>query len=217
MKIIISIFLLLNFAFGAARSWEKIQERDGISVFKSDNPDSPLVGFKGDMVVEASAEKIFGILIDEEHVKEWVKDIKFSKLLENFGPFEGILHEEYHLPWPIKDRDFVFHAGVFRDKEGIVHVTVKSVDKPKVPTTSAIRGEIEGEYRITPLDKNKCRLEVEVLSDPKGAIPKWVVNLYQKSWPHETLLAIVGELSKPYAKEVKLPEMPPNTPVTQRR
>ncbi|MFI5390229.1 MAG: START domain-containing protein [Bacteriovoracales bacterium] len=207
MKIIFSIFLLSNFAFGATRYWEKIQESDGVTVFKSDIPNSPLVGFKGELVIGASAEKIFGILIDEEHIKEWVKDIKYSKLLENFGDYEGILHEEYHLPWPIKDRDFVFHAGVFRDKEGIVHLTVKSVDIPKVPSTSAIRGKIEGEYRITPLDKNKCRLEVEVLSDPKGAIPKWIVNLYQKSWPHETLLAIVGELSKPYAKEVQLPKM----------
>jgi hypothetical protein len=158
------------------------------------------------MIVDAPAEKIFGILIDDAHMQEWVNDLIFTKLLVKFGPHEGIFHEEYHLPWPLKNRDFVFHAGVFRDKKGVVHLTVKSVDDPKVPIESAVRGELDGEYRITPLEKNKCRLEVEVISDPKGVIPKWVVNLYQKNWPYETLKAIVGQLSKPYVKEVPLPQ-----------
>ncbi len=205
MKIFICFFLLISFSYGEIRSWTKIGEKNGIAVYKTHIPDSPLVGFKGDVIIDAPAEKIFGILVDEEHMLEWVKDLKFSTILVSNGPFDAIFHEEYKLPWPLKNRDFVFHAGVFRDKDGVVHLTVKSVKEPQVPDSSAVRGEIDGEYRITPLEKNKCRLEVEVLTDPKGAIPKWIVNLFQSSWPHETLNAIIAQLPKSYVKEVPLP------------
>lgn len=207
MKLLIIFIFLLDLASGSIRSWEKINEEKGISVYRTEISDSPLVGFKGDTIMDAPAEKVFGVLIDDKHMKEWVKDLKVSKILESFGPFEAILYEEYSLPWPLKNRDFVFHAGVFRDDEGRIHLTVKSVDHPLAPPTVGVRGEVlEGEYIITPLGKFKCKLEVEIISDPKGAVPKWIVNLFQKRWPFETLEAIKKQLDKPYAKEVPLPE-----------
>ena len=117
------------------------------------------------------------------------------------------------MPWQLKNRDFIFRAQTFRDGQGRVHLTVKSVEHSLAPPTVGVRGEVLlGDYIITPLGKTKCRLEVEIISDPKGVIPKWIVNLYQKKWPMETLDAIKGQLEKPYAKEVPLLELPNVTP-----
>ena len=36
----------------------------------------------------------------------------------------------------------------------------------------------------------QTQVVIEMALDPKGAIPMWMVNLTQKKWPHNTLLAL---------------------------
>jgi hypothetical protein len=208
MKFLIVLFFLIGIAQGVERNWQKIGERKGISSYRAEIPGSKLVGVKGDAIINGPAERVLGVLVDDEHLKEWVDRLKVSQVLEKSGPKEDIMYQEYSLPWPLKNRDFVFRGAIFRDLEGRVHLTVKSIDHPLAPPTTGVRGEvIEGEYIITPLGKSQCRLEVEVISDPKGAIPKWVVNIIQKEWPFETITAIKNQLEKPYTKDIPLPEI----------
>ena len=46
-------------------------------------------------------------------------------------------------------------------------------------------------------------LLAELDCDPKGAIPAWVVNLFQKSWPRNTLEGIRRQVAKP---DITMPE-----------
>jgi len=46
----------------------------------------------------------------------------------------------------------------------------------------------------------------EVHTDPKGSLPKWLVNLVQKSWAHTTLMGLraqVGKASGPDDPDLK--------------
>jgi len=39
-------------------------------------------------------------------------------------------------------------------------------------------------------------LDGVVIADPKGMIPKWMVNMFQKDWPLSTLRAIRLQVKK---------------------
>jgi hypothetical protein len=78
-------------------------------------------------------------------------------------------------------------------------------DDPGAPVTHNVRGEIlSGLFQATSLEPDKrTELTVEVQIDPKGAIPSWIVNFFQKSWPLHTFEAIRAQAAKP---DIAMPE-----------
>jgi hypothetical protein len=127
--------------------------------------------------------------------------------LEQVGPFEYVIYQEFHLPWPMKNRDFVYRGKAIRENDGRVVLTLRSEEHKDAPKTAGVRAELkESRYIITPIGKFKSKLEVEILSDPKGGIPVWLVNLIQKSWPEKTLGAIKAQVEKPFVTESALPK-----------
>jgi len=210
MKFFIFLLFLSGMARGVERDWKKINEKKGISSYSTEIPGSKLVAVKGDAIINGSAEKVYAVLINDEHLKDWVDRLKVSKVLEDISDKEDVMYQEYSLPWPLKNRDFVFRGKVYRDIEGKVHLEVKSEDHPNAPPTAGVRGETFGKYIITPLGKSQCKLEVEIFSDPKGKIPKWLINYIQRDWPFETISSIVKQMEMPYYREVSLPNIEEN-------
>ncbi len=202
-----ALFFCLNALGSINPNWESISEKDGISVYKTEVPGTKVVGFRGETTIYASAEKVMNVLLDNDHRKDWVDRLKESTVLEEVGPFEYVIYQEFALPWPMKNRDFVYRGKAEREKNGRVILTLRSEEFKSAPKTTGVRAELkESRYIITPVGKFKCKLEVEILSDPKGSIPIWLVNLIQKSWPAKTLGAIKSQVEKPFVSEVALPE-----------
>ena len=46
----------------------------------------------------------------------------------------------------------------------------------------------------------KTKIEVEVITDPKGLIPTWIINMVQKSWPVKSIGNLVKRASQPDIK-----------------
>ncbi len=204
--IFLTLFLSINSLASISPNWTPIGEKNGISVYKTEVPGTKVVGFRGETTIYASAEKVMNILLDNDHRKDWVDRLKETKILEQIGPFEYVIYQEFKLPWPLKNRDFVYRGKAERDKDGRVILTLKSEDHKNAPHTKGVRAELkESRYIITPIGKFKSKLEVEILSDPKGSIPVWLVNLIQKSWPEKTLNAIKVQVEKPFVIESALP------------
>jgi hypothetical protein len=40
--------------------------------------------------------------------------------------------------------------------------------------------------------------------DPRGSVPKFLVNMVQKSWPHKTITSLRKQVAKPDIKDEKL-------------
>ena len=80
---------------------------------------------------------------------------------------------------------------------------MSSAENPKKPVRSGVvRGElIDSSFTLQQLGPKKTRFICEIHADPKGAIPKWVVNLFQKSWPYDTITGLRQQLKKADIKE----------------
>ena len=208
MKIFLYSFALLSIfsSYASIPSWQQIKLKEGIKVFKKEITNSKLVAFKGEAVFDTTPGKIIHVLGDNNHKKDWVDRLVKTEILEKIGPYEKVMYQEFSAPWPVANRDFVYHAKLIRKKSGEIVLHMNSVPNPKAPKTVGVRADlIKSVYVLTPLGPNKTKLEVEIQSDPKGLLPKWVVNIIQKSWPMKTLEKIREQVKKPFVRDVPLP------------
>ncbi len=189
--------------------WEKINHRHGVDVFAKKIPGSKLLAFRGETVIDAPVEKIYSVLVstDPAFRLEWVDRLIDTANLEIDSDHEGTIYHLFDLPWPIADRDYVLHIKGYRDREtGRVYLVLRSVDHPNDPGTRGVRAitTFTG-YELIPLSPEKTRVSVEVLTDPRGLIPSWLVNLVQKTWPSDTLHGLSRQVEKTGFRIVGLP------------
>jgi hypothetical protein len=189
----------------AEPAWEQLGDGDGITTWRKEVPGSDLVAFKGHAVVEANIAKVAQVLNDTSRKLEWVDSAVGAKDIKIISENERIEYNRTSPPWPIKDRDFVFHAKAELDKtKRTMFLSIKSTTDPAAPETNAVRGEIEDSYYSLACLDEKCTktdVTVEIHADPKGSIPKWIVNIFQKAWPRNTLEGIRKQVAKPDVQE----------------
>ncbi|MCO4746910.1 MAG: hypothetical protein KC912_19085 [Proteobacteria bacterium] len=188
--------------------WEEIYTEAEVTVSRAEVDGTKLFAFKGETIMDASRGQVLHVLLDNEHRVEWVDRLYTNSIVERKTTFDYVLYQAFDLPAMFASRDYVYHGVVTEDPtSGVVTLTMQSVEHPDAPETVGVRAELlNSRYLLTPVeDGNKTRVEVEIITDPKGMMPSWLVNVIQKSWPVDTLNALRGELSKPYAGVHPLP------------
>lgn len=207
----------------AESEWEPMGHEDGIQAWRKEVPGSSLVAFRGEATIDASIAKVAGVLFDTSKKTQWVHNCVSAKNVREISDFERVEYNHTSSGvFVVSDRDFVFNAKVQADpSKNLVVFKLKSVEDPLAPEASPTRGEMKmGLYTLQGLAPNKTRVTVEIHADPKGILPAFLVNLFQKAWPTRTLRGIRAQAMKPEVQEyTKLREIlegkAPNTiPIT---
>jgi hypothetical protein len=101
-------------------------------------------------------------------------------------------------PFIMKDRDFVSIVEIKSDSEKHqIILRYKSTEDAEAPKTSYVRGDLQDTtFVLTQIEGGKTRLDGSVLADPKGSVPKWMVNFFQKDWPVDTLRNLRKQAAK---------------------
>lgn len=173
--------------------WHKIYEKHNITVYSHKPKNSALVVFKAVGVLGAPLSPILGNLREVEKTVEWAPNMTSKTLLKNFSDVEAITYNDNDLPWPATDRDLVLTNKLFLDEEeAYLIVETRSVDFPQAPSNkNRVRAVIEyGTMAFRPVDEKSTWVELIILVDPKGSIPKWLVNIMQQKMPYEFLKAL---------------------------
>jgi START domain len=180
--------------------WEKIRDQDGITVYRSHVPGTSVLAFRGEGRVPSPLLKVAHVIIDPARGPEWVDSLSESRVLRPISDLEFLEYDRFAMPLLIKDRDFVSHVTIAADPaREVVEVRFVSVEAPEGP---AVRGCVRGDlvhslFRLQAAGEGATIVEAEILCDPKGALPKWLVNLFQKSWPVKTLQALRTQAARP--------------------
>jgi hypothetical protein len=202
-------FLLLLAPLGHAGEdgWETLGESKKVTGFVKAIPGTSLKAFKGVTEIEASLEKVYWVISNNNEAfrKEWVGRLETSKTLEIKTKHERITYGAFDLPWPISDRDYVYHVKATR-KDKNIFIAIKSTLHDKAPKTVGVRAHLNNSnYVLEPLGDNKTKVTVEIHTDPKGLLPAWLVNIIQKNWPVKTLNGIRKQTAKFSGEKVTLP------------
>jgi hypothetical protein len=183
-----------------ADDWKLSGSEKGIEIYRRDVPGSGIIALKGTGTVEAPLWKVASILLDTKRAPQWVDSLDESRVLRRLGLNRYIEYNHIRGPLIIKDRDFVSEVTIDVDPLAKAFALIyRFTDDASVPSMHHVRGEIvAGSFRATSLEKDKrTELTAELQADPKGSIPKWVVNFFQKNWPRNTFEAIRAQAAKP--------------------
>ncbi len=195
----IALFVLLV-APGHASEWQSvINTSDGILIFEKEAGDSGLIEFRGNGIVEAPLPLVATVIFDTGRRREWIKGLAESRILRREGKDDYIEYDHIDMPIFFSDRDFVSRVQIGFDpsvKELVFHYLPS--DDPTAPHSDYIRGEmLNMTFHLSSIDHERStRVDAEFLCDPKGWIPKWLVNFFLKDWPKITFRNLRKEVLK---------------------
>ena len=218
------VFFILIFALSACKTtsgtkWieidqEPLAENEKsefiIIVEKKNSPEDEVNTYRGTTTMSMSIERIAYVLDDTESKKDWVSRLKEeTRLEENPSSYRSIAYQHYNLSWSVSDRDYVIESKwtVMKDmKLPTAILSIKSIIRDDVPE---IKGRVRGQldrlvYKLEKLKSNQTRVTVEIMVNPKGLLPNFMINLIQKEWPITTLRQLNAQALKGSAIHEKL-------------
>lgn len=185
---VLTILTIPRSAFAA--DWQKISEDDGVTVYqKKDAEHGTGVSLRGETVIPARLDDILDTMKDNGRAHLWIPMVKTRRDLRQVSANERIEYTHISMPWPITDRYFINRAKAERLPTGQMRIFVQSVDQ--VEESWIDKDKVLGflhysEFMLTPVGSGEStHMVIEVNSDPRGLIPKFLVNAAQKSWPRK--------------------------------
>lgn len=183
--------------------WEQIADKDGVRVFRKSVAGSPLKSMKGIGIVDAPVTTVALVLLDDPRAHEWVDSLAECRVERLVNPHEYIEYNHIAMPAICRDREFVTRVTLESrpaDKTAIIR-SVPADEASIKHNKKIIRGDLTAFYQLRAIDDGKrTELTIEMHTDPKGWLPAWVVNLFQKDWALETIGGIRKQVKKPDLK-----------------
>jgi len=199
IAVIMSVVPLAMSASAESEKWELVGSKDDIVTYRREVAGSPVIAFRGEANVEAPILRVASVLADTTRLTQWMDRVAEARRIRTVDPLHHVEYERASTPFPLTDRDFVSESWVEIDaaKKQLV-LRARAVVEPTAPVTGLVRGEVlSSTFTLTALDHGqRTHVVAEVHTDPKGSIPKWLVNLVQKSWAHTTIMGLRGQVRK---------------------
>lgn len=190
--------MLFFFNFSAqadaiAEGWTFITKKKEIDIYSKSTEDSPIKALRVIGPIHGNLATITSILRNVEDAKNWVPNLGERSYVQNISDTEAILYEITLMPWPVDDRELVVHhkLSLSADKKAIV-LHFKSVEHKDRPITSdRVRAKfVMGKIKFSYLSDIQTNIDMILLVDPMGKIPKWMVNLLQVRMPYDFINAL---------------------------
>lgn len=182
-----------------AEDWQPIYVKDGIAVAKKVLPDSNLMPFRGEGVVDVHISKLVGVIKTAGLGPDWVDLQVESKELHRDSDEAAIIYNKYDLSWPVSDRDYLMQQRTTYDADAkVVTVTYESIEDPRWPADDCcVRAvAVRTFWKFIHVSATQTKIEVEVYTDPKGSLPAWLVNMIQRGWPYNSITGIGARAQK---------------------
>lgn len=171
----------------AGNAWTLKRSGDEMWVYTRDRAGSPIKEVKLVMNVDATIDDLNGVLNDPERQPEWVYRCLKGKDLGGDMNSGWYYYSLIDMPWPMEDRDVV--GKVTGGREGATY-TSSTVAAPK--RTPRVDGVVrlttfEVNTRYAPLANGRTQVTYQLYSEPGGAVPTWLVNMFVDKGPVETM------------------------------
>lgn len=199
MKLSVFLLLLPLFIWGKTGTpeWEKIYSSKDLSVFRKEIPGYDTFAFRAVGLMKSPLVKVASVLVDSARRKEWMPDVGETWVIKQLNKNERIDYVQIKTPFIIKDREFVLHAKADWDKENrTITFSFESVAHPDLPPSKRIRAELFESRYVLKERGEYTEVEFTVHVDPKGTVPKWLVNLFQKNYPRKTIEGLEMQAKK---------------------
>lgn len=189
--------------------WKKLYTKKNLSFYSKKLKGSSLLNFRAVGEINVAMDEAMAILRSVKHATKWDENTRVKKTVENISDIEAITYSETGIPWPFRNRDLVLNNKLFIDTQRVaLRVDVKSIERKDYPKRQKlVRAFLDAKMFFREKSKEVTLVDLQILVDPKGSIPHWVVNIVQKTMPYDFLIGLVK-----YSRKV---DMKPNPGVAK--
>lgn len=193
----ISILLLLSTfsrsADASSEAWEKVKDKNGITVFTRKVEGAKIKEFKATMIMDATVEQLIAIYSDPSLCTDWVPDCKNSKLTQQTSDKNLEFYREINTPWPFKNSDYVLAIEIGeQNSEG--EVVVKFIDvKPALTSDDNTSdccnrlGMKKGYWMFSPMENEQVLVTYQEHFHPGVKVPSSLINAAMIDIPLQAL------------------------------
>ncbi|MDB0533553.1 START domain-containing protein [Ralstonia solanacearum] len=169
------------------------KESEGIKVYVRTVEGSPLREFRGEVQIKATPGDVVKVLRDANAFRQWMPDVAASELLKATDT------DQYHYldnkaPWPVSNRDGIYHFTYAKAGDGAVTVCVEAVPGYLPQREGKVRiPQAQGQWKLVP-STDGVSVTYQMHASPGGAIPNWLANQTVVDTPYGTLKALRNHL-----------------------
>jgi hypothetical protein len=200
-----SAFVTLKQSKGS--DWTLKKNESGIAVYTRDAEGSDFKELKAVTYVKTSLSSIVSLLNDWDTYPQWVYKCGKSTTLKKISETEVMHYQTVVAPWPVDSRDFVVNVKLTQDPVSKI-VSIVSTCKPdyipKVPDYVRIT-EFKASWTLIPLKDGTIQVTYQLLVNPGGYVPAWLVNLAVIDGPFDTTLHFKDWVMKKKYQEAVVP------------
>ncbi|KAG8447636.1 hypothetical protein GDO86_014954 [Hymenochirus boettgeri] len=179
-----SLFLSFRDQCESTDGWQCSYSKSGIGVWMkpSSGKGSLVHTVKGSMVFpDVSADTAYDVLHDTEYRKKWDMNMIETLEIAQLSVNADVGYYSWKCPKPLKNRDVVTLRSwlLLSDCFLIINFSVKhNLYPPRKDMVRAV--SLMAGYYIKRTGPNSCTLIYLAQVDPRGSLPKWVVNKSSK-------------------------------------
>jgi hypothetical protein len=205
--LILVSFGILSFPHSTQTLWTLKKAESGISIYTRDAENSDYKELKSVLRLKTSLNSIVALLTDYESYPQWVYRCGVSSTIERISELEVVHYQNVIAPWPVDSRDFVVNVKLMQDP---VSKTISIISTcipdyiPEVKDHVRIR-EFKASWTLTPQKDGTVEVVYQLLVNPAGSIPAWLINLAVVDGPFETSLNLIEWVKKDKYQKAVLP------------
>lgn len=163
--------------------WQEVYGKKGVRVCTKALSNSNIKLMRASTIfTDVCASTVFDVVHDTDYRRQWDKDmiemVDICKLCVN----NSVGYYAVKCPTPVKNRDCVFLCSWIaypnmRDPQEYIMINKSVSHKDYPPKSSTVRAiSILTGYHIKPLKGDQTEFTYLTQFDPRGSLPKWVVN-----------------------------------------
>jgi hypothetical protein len=215
-RYLVCFFFLVGlscFSQQKATEWQLKKDESGILIYTRRAENSAFKELKSITYVKTSLNSIIALLNDFESYTQWVYKCGESTNLKKINDTTCIHYQTVVAPWPVSDRDFVVTVKQSQDPKTKIITITSTCNANYIPVKDkCVRiTQFSAIWILAPFKDGTVQVTYQLLVDPGGALPAWLVNLAVVDGPFETMVGFKKfivkdkyQKAKPvYVKELK--------------
>lgn len=191
-KILTFIIIVTSFSTLASNTneWKLVRDKKGIEVYNRKIEGNDFKEFRAEADIQANLTSIIALFTDTSVGTQWVENIDEMEEIEHFSEAHTVTKTYTKAPWPVSDREAIVENFIEQDPDTLT-VMITQHGRPNYQPNDDKRivrvAHLESRWVLTPLNNNTTHISYQVLSDPGGFIPSWLINMVAVSQPYKTL------------------------------
>ena len=213
-SILIALCALSSSLFAAdpdLSGWTHVHDKHDVRVYRKEIPDSPVIAVRGIATIPYPLSEVYAAMADNVRSPEWVPMVSKKQTIRQIDADSRVEYARIEMPWPLRDRYTVARARLEILPGDVYSISYKSVDG-EMEDEGRIRARLDSStFYLRPEGQDRTYMDITLLSDPKGAVPKFLVNTFQKDWPVKFLDGLklqVAKLREEKTSPASINEMP---------